>query len=214
MPPAPQPARKQSPSTSCGSDGITSRIVKAAGPSLFPVILHLVNLSIKTTYPTPWKSGCITPIYKEGDKTNPSNYRPISIMPSVSKIKERVAPTQLYQYCTSHNIFSDRQSGNSTGKCLVDFLSNIVREINQGRCSSFLFLDLKKAFDTVNHKILICKLKQYGVRNKSLSWFESYLEGRTQVTEGLWGSFPTGPGYLRCPSRVYTRAIIIHYLHQ
>ena len=107
--------------------------------------------------------------------------------PSKSKVMERVVHTHLYQYCTEHEIFNERQSGfrkgNSSSTCLVDFLSNIIWEVNLGRCCGVLFLDLQKAFDTINHTLLVSKLKQYSVRNKSLKWFEWYLAGRLQVTK-------------------------------
>ena len=116
--------RDMSPSVSCGTDGLTSRILKTAGPSIFPVVLYLVNLSItKSAFPSHWKTGCITPLYKEGDRTDPSNYRPISILPTMGKLLEWVIHTQLYSYCASHEVFSNCQSGfrkgNLTSTCLV-----------------------------------------------------------------------------------------------
>ena len=132
---------------SSNSAGITSRILKAAGPSIYPVILHLVNSSIsQRTFPDCWKMGCVIPLFKEGDRSNPSNYRPISVLPCVGKIMQQVIHTQLYEYCTSHHILSPSHSGfrkgHSTASCLTDFLANIFDQVDNGRVCGVLFLDL------------------------------------------------------------------------
>ena len=81
--------RELKPSTSCGVDGLTARLIKQAGPALLPPLLHVINLSIKySVFPDTWKIGCITPLFKEGNATDPSNYRPISILPCLGKIIE------------------------------------------------------------------------------------------------------------------------------
>ena len=148
--------RDLKPTSSCGVDGLNARIIKAAGPSIFPVLLHLINVSIRQhIFPRVWKVGCVTPLFKDGSKSDPSNYHPISVLPCIGKLMERVVHTQLYSYCTNSNIFSESQSGLrkgcSTTTCLIDFLANIFDNIDQGITCGVLFLDLRKAFDTVNH---------------------------------------------------------------
>ena len=83
-------------STSCGVDGLTSRLLKQWGPSVFKPLQHVINLSIESNiFPEAWKTGCITPLYKEGDATDARNYRPISILPCFRKIIERIVHTQI-----------------------------------------------------------------------------------------------------------------------
>ena len=137
-------------------------------------------------FPNCWKTASITPIFKEGSPSDPSNYRPIAILPCMGKLLERIAHTQLYSYIEKHNVLNKCQAGfrrgYSTGTCLVDLLEDIYQGVDGGDVSGVLFLDLKKAFDTVNHDILINKLHKYGIRWSAQSWTRSYLSGRSQVT--------------------------------
>ena len=189
------------PSTSCGVDGLTARLIKQAGPTILQPLLHVINLSIRLgIFPDSWKTGCITPLFKEGDATDPSNYRPISILPCMGKLLERIIHTQLYAYVTKYQLLSDDQSGfrkgHSTGTCLIDFLDNIYQNIDKNMYCGVLFLDLRKAFDTVDHNRLIEKLKYLGVKSHSTRWFKSYLEGRQQVTKV--GKVKSSPGLVTC----------------
>ena len=174
-------------STSCGTDGLTSRLLKQAGGAIAQPLLHIINLSITHGhFLTAWKSASITPLYKEGDPSQSENYRPISILPCLGKLLEKIIHAQLYSYVTDNNLLSPDQfgfrKGYSTGTCLIDFLDNIYSNIDQGRACGVLFLDLKKAFDTVDHQLLLTKLQNLGISNNSLNWFKSYLLGRSQVT--------------------------------
>ena len=180
--------RDLKPSSSSGIDGLSARIIKEAGPSIVPVLKHIFNLSIaKSIFPDDWKVGCVTPLFKEGNPDDPSNYRPISLLPSLGKIMERVVHTQLYAYITSHHILSSSQSGfrrgHSMQTCLIDFLDNIYQKVDEGGVCGVLFLDLRKAFDTVDHTILLQKLRIMGVKNKAVRWVESYLSNREQITK-------------------------------
>ncbi len=180
--------RDLKPSSSCGADGITARLLRAAGPSIYPIVRHLINRSIITRqFPRIWKIGCITPLYKDGDATNPSNYRPISILPTMGKITEKIVHMQLYSYFSNYDLLSPCQAGfrkgHSTGTCLLDFVDNLFANIDRGMTCGVLFLDLRKAFDTVDHKILLTKLCKYGLKWNAVKWIESYLEGRQQVTK-------------------------------
>ncbi len=152
------------------------------------VLLYIVNLSISTrTVPSSWKSATLTPLYKEGDKTDPANYRPISILPVISKILERVVHKQLYKYLSDNRILSDAQfgfrKGYSTSSCVISLVATIFNNMSQGLLTGVLFLDLKKAFDTVDHSILLRKLHMYGMGPGAVDWFEHYLTNRVQCTK-------------------------------
>ena len=199
---------KLGPSKSCGSDGITSRLLRDAGDNVIIPLLHIINISIKCkTFPDTWKHAVITPIHKEGDRTCPGNYRPISILNVCSKLAEQVVHEQLYDIVTRSNFLSDAQAGfrkgYSTTTCLIDFLNGIYGDIEAKKGGGVLFLDLKKAFDTVDHNILLLKLKGLGLKESSVSWFRSYLSGRTQSTKcngKVWRLEVLKWGYPRNPS--------------
>ena len=135
------------PSTSCGVDSIMARLLKAAGVSIYSVLLHICNLSILTCqFPSPWKTGCVTPLHKSGDSISPNNYRPISMIPCLGELLERLIHKQTTAYLFTYNLLSTRQSGFRksyfTGACLIDFLHHIFRNIDEGCVSRVLFLDL------------------------------------------------------------------------
>ena len=111
-------------------------------------------------------------------------YQPISILPTISKIIERSAHVQLCSYLEENKLLSQSQFGfpqkRSTSTALITFTDQILESMDKGYVTGAVFLDLRKAFDTVDHVLLINKLKGLGVAGKSLAWFRSYLSGRTQ----------------------------------
>ena len=128
----------------------------------------------------------MTPIYKDDIKTNPNNYRPISVLPIVSKLIERIVFNQLYALLMRHDLLADAQSGfrpcHSTLTALLDITNYWFSNMDNGLLNGVLFIDLKKAFDTVDHEILLKTLNFYGVDSISLKWFQSYLTDRKQRT--------------------------------
>ena len=122
------------------------------------------------------------PLYKEDIKSDPNNYRPISIQPVVSKIIDKV----IYEYLTDNNLLAGSQHGfrpmHSTLTALLEVTNNWYLNIDDGLLNSALFLDLKKAFDTVDHSIMLNKLQLHGLDSHTVHWFKSYLPNRFQST--------------------------------
>ena len=134
-------------------------------------------------FPQQLKIARITPIFKKGDKNNPSNYRPISSLPYISKIFERCMTNRLTSFFSKFSLFSKSQFGflknRSTQDALFDLTETIYDSLNFKKHHISVMIDLKKAFDTVNHDILLDKLELYGIRGLGLSWLKSYLTNRT-----------------------------------
>ena len=171
----------------CGVDGLTARLLKYCGDAICPVLAYIFNLSFSTNeFPAIWKCAKVTPLFKDGSTSDLCNYRPISVLPVISKVLEWLAHNRLYQYMMDHGSLLPSQSGfrkgHSTSTCLVEFMQNLYDNKSKGRAVGVLFLDLKKAFDTMDHTILVSKLSHLGLSNNVLYWVESYLLGRSQVT--------------------------------
>ena len=177
-------------SKATGDDGIPIRFIKMTKLITAKIICHIINLTIRTNkIPLDWKSATITPLFKDGDKDEPANYRPISILPAISKILERLIHSQLYDHIDTNGLLSDAQfgfrKGHSTSSCILTLLDSIYRNIEANRLTGVIFLDLKKAFDTVDHNILISKLRTFNIKETSLDWFKNYLDSRKQCVKLL-----------------------------
>ena len=121
----------------------------------------------------------VVPLYKKNSKTDPSNYRPVSIQSVVSKILERVVYNQIESYMTSQNLFYDLQSGfrssYSIDACFTYLTDHMRFKMDKGFYTGMVMIYLQKAFDTVDHRALLHKLKALGFHDLSVSWLESYL---------------------------------------
>ena len=173
------------PNKAIGLDKISARLLKCAAHTIAPSITKLLNVSIRSgRFPELWKCSKITALFKSGDRTNASNYRPISILPTLSKILEKAVHTQLYDYLDVNNMLSNKQFGFrrsfSTVSALSSFADEVLLNMEQGKLCGAVFLDLTKAFDTVDHGLLLSKLSAIGVRHSALQWFQSYLSNRKQ----------------------------------
>ena len=175
--------------------------MKDCAHELAPHIAHNINLSLKyAIIPTDMKTAKVTPIYKDGEKCQFTNYRPISVLPIISKILEHCVYTQLIDHLEHHNLLSSKQFGfrkkRSTESACVIFLDHIHRAMDNSKLTGALFVDLSKAFDTVSHSSILEKLPQYGITGNEMEWFTDYLFGRTMRVNYL-GTL-SSPKYVQC----------------
>ena len=168
-----------------GIDGLPARLFKDSAVVIADRVTHLVNLSIKSgKVPSEWKQAKVVPLFKSGNKDDLDNYRPISILPILSTILEKAVFHKLHTYRSKNSLLSPYQSGfrasHSTQLAITFLIDKIRGRMDKGLLTGAMFIDLKKAFDTVPHDGLLNKLFRYGIQDQPLSWFESYLTNRTQ----------------------------------
>ena len=180
--------RDSSPKTSIDADGLSMSLLKTISSAIVPALTYVCNLSFSNgVFPDKMKKAKVLPFFKSGDKHLFSNYRPISLLPQCSKILERLFQTRLQNFIDKHRLMCDSQYGfrkkHSTGMALTDTVEFIKDALDNKLYAICIFIDLKKAFDTLNHSILIDKLQTYGIRETSLQWINSYLSNRTQFVQ-------------------------------
>uniref|UniRef100_A0A8C7X350 Reverse transcriptase domain-containing protein n=1 Tax=Oryzias sinensis TaxID=183150 RepID=A0A8C7X350_9TELE len=164
--------------------GLDTNIIKLCKESLLLPITHMVNLSFKQKYvPLSWKMATVTPIFKSGNSSNIGNYRPISILPVVSKVAEKWVTKLINEHLNKdHSLLHPMQFGfrehHSTEFANCLFIEKIKHMLDSNPCVGAVFLDLKKAFDTVNHEILLSKLTYFNFSMDAIQWIKSYLEFR------------------------------------
>ena len=168
-------------------DKIPMSIIKRIIDIIAEPIAHIINLSIISgIVPDEMKIARVIPLFKAGDRSIISNYRPVSILPSFSKFLERVY-NRLLSYLNRFKILCDNQYGfrknHSTSFALIDLYDKISDAIDSKETSVGIFLDLSKAFDTVNHNILFDKLEYYGIRGLPLRWIKNYFSNRFQFVQ-------------------------------
>ena len=172
-------------SNSKGWDDLCCDIIINIGHLIAKPLSHIINLSFSNGI-VPWelKRAKVTAIFKNGDNTNINNYRPISILPFFSKVFEKTMYKRLVSFLDKYKILHENQFGfrknYSTALAATALIDNIVNSIENKEITVGIFIDLSKAFDTVNHTILLDKLKSYGIRGTPLLWFKSYLTNRDQ----------------------------------
>ena len=171
---------------STGIDKISPIFLKDGANEIKGAITFIINLSIDTnSVPDEMKFAKVKPLFKKGSRLDAGNYRPVSILPIVSKILERAVYNQIVGYLDKNNLLYENQSGfrkaYSTDTCLINLTDQIKLDISKGLYVGMVMIDLQKAFDTVDHEILCKKLKSLGIN--SIEWFESYLGERNQVVE-------------------------------
>ena len=165
---------------------VDKKLLYFAAKTISPTLTRIINMSLATgEFPRILKIARITPIYKgKGDKMLPCNYRPVSCLPHLSKILERVVYNQLNNYVLQHAFISPYQfgfrKGHSTAWAMLKLVSDIVTSANETLLTSAVFYDLAKCFDSIDRSLIIDKLANYGLRDAELDWFHSYLTNRLQ----------------------------------
>ena len=144
---------------------------------------ELCNLSIKLgSFPDSCKIAKLKPLFKKGSKTNPSNIRSISLLPFISKIIKKLIHEQTSSFLSNNEILYNYQSGfqknHSTDSCLTFLHDNILKGFDKGLITSMILIDPQKAFNTIDHHMLLKKLSAIGFSNHIIGWFKSYLSNR------------------------------------
>ena len=171
-----------------GYDLFNAKFLKLCSPIIAPILCKIFNSMVNTgIYPNDLKIAKVVPIFKSGDATKCTNYRPISILSLINNIFEKILFKRLYDYLEKFRILYQYQygfrKGHSTIHALVELVDKIKKSIDNGEMTCGIFVDLSKAFDTVNHNILLDKLDHYGFRGKANQLLASYLSNRKQFVE-------------------------------
>ena len=202
-------------SKSNGPDGVSSRMLKNTAESISPSITKLFNQSIRSgQLPSKWKSSIVVPISKGADTHKPSNYRPISLLVVLSKLLEKHIHSLIVHHLDTHYPLSDQQWGFTAGHSTVAALISTVHEwfgiLEDGKDVCAVFLDFRKAFDSVSHSIIISKLQEVDLDPYLISWVANYLTARIQqvVVEGS-ASASAFSCFFRCPTGIHPRTTIV-----
>lgn len=191
-----------------GLNGISSQLIKISAPYIANSITNIFSCAISMgIFPDEWKSARVTPVFKNGSPSDVNIYRSVSITPVKKRdnVFEKILYDQLYKYLSDNNLLSNCQSGfrtlHSTVTTLLNSTDNRRFSIDKGKINWVVFVDLQKAFDTVDHSILISKMERYGLNELALTLFSSYLENRSQIklfclsypTDKLWSPAGLNP---------------------
>ena len=163
-------------------------LVKLVIEGISKPLTHICNLSFQTgSFPNQMKIAKVIPLYKNGSKHLFTNYRPVSLLPQFSKILEKLFNSRLDSFLERHNVLSESQYGfrtkRSTSQALMESIERITDAIDNHQYAIGIFIDLRKAFDTINHNILINKLEKIGIRGMAIDWIKSYLDRRKQFVK-------------------------------
>ena len=171
-----------------GHDEFTAKFLKISHDIISPILCDIFNICMKKgEYPNLLKIAKVLPIFKKGSKSQVSNYRPISVLSCINKIFEKILAKRIYSFLEKHQTLYEFQfgfrTGHSTTHALIEISDRLKLALNSNKMMCGLFLDLSKAFDTVNHKILLSKLDHYGIRGPAYNLLKSYLSNRKQYVK-------------------------------
>ena len=172
-------------SKATGTDMIGPRLLKLAAPYIVDEICFICNHSItNSVFPSKWKDAKVAPLHKSGPHEELNNYRPISVLPILSKVLEKHVHDSLSNFLHQHELLYRTQSGFRAGRscetALVNMVDSWLNAIDNSKLIGIVLVDFKKAFDLVDHQILKNKLKVYGINDEALRWFDNYLSNRRQ----------------------------------
>ena len=168
-----------------GHDNIKSDLIKMVVNEICYPLKIIINQSLSTgTVPNDMKIAKVVPIYKKDSPQQFGNYRPVSVLPTFSKILERIVHDRCYDFMVKHDVLYQKQYGfrnnHTTYMAVLDFVKDVSKASDNNKLTLGVFMDLSKAFDTIDHNILLDKLYHYGFRGISHAWFSDYLSNRSQ----------------------------------
>ena len=174
-----------------GPDKISARVLKQLAPVISSILTTIYKRFYETgEIPQDWRSADVTPVYKKGKKSDPANYRPISLTSIPCKLLEHIITSAIMKHGKRNDILYDLQHGfrdkRSCESQLLGFIDNVVNATHNGQQSDVVVMDFSKAFDKVSHHLLVDKLSHYGIQGHTNRWIKNWLSDRTQtvVLEG------------------------------
>ena len=170
---------------SCGPDGIHPHVLQKTSKAMSVQLAIIYQKSLdEGVCPEEWKCANVTPIHKKGDRTDPNNYRPVSLTSQVCKVMESIIRDRIVEHLERLNLLNNAQHGFRNGRsCLTNLLTTLeqwTEIIDEGDCLDIAYLDFRKAFDLVSHEHLLYKMSKYGIDGKILNWVKDFLKNRTQ----------------------------------
>ena len=187
--------------SSSGYDEINAKLLKCSLQYTEHILCHVCKVSLtEGIFPESLKTANVIPLFKSDDPMLFNNYRPVSLLCTLSKLFEKVMYNRLLSYLNKNNFFYQKQFGfrkkHSTYMPLIILMDEISRALDSGKFAVGIFLDFSKAFDTVNHKILLAKLAHYGIRDHAHAWLSDYLNNRTQFVS--YNNFKSTKRVIKC----------------
>lgn len=176
------------PKWSAGLDEISPKILKHCSEELTQPLTSIINKSFQEgSFPKTLKLAKVYPKHKKGTRSDPTNYRPITLVSTISKVIEKTVLTRLLSYLTNNNLLTEKQhgfiKGKSTTTALISFVEEVINQLENGALVSGILLDYSKAFDSLGHDLIISKLEAIGITGKAKKWFHSYITERRQLVE-------------------------------